>query len=191
MATTKKLWKTLSADYAIKTEHLRIRRETVQLPKGEIYDDYFINETPGWVGIFCLTNQNTVILNRQYKHGIGECVLELPAGAIDANESPETSARRELFEETGYEADTFEHLGSFIIDPTYSEGRMQLFYCEDASRARGTRPRDPREDIRNRFVSMPQLVSLLRSNKINVLGHVAAIYTVLDKKFRMLRPAGR
>jgi ADP-ribose pyrophosphatase len=185
MAAKQTPWKTVAKRYAIDSKYLRIRQETVQLPTGEIYDDYFINESPGWVCVFCLTRQGTVILNRQYKHGIGEYVLELPAGAREESESAEECARRELLEETGYEAPQFEHVVSLIVDPTFSEGRMHLFFCRDATPG-GRRSRDPRERIKNRFVSVSELVALLRAGKINVLGHVAAIYTVLDRKMSLL-----
>ncbi len=180
MTAKRRPWKTLAKDYPIDSRYLRIRRETVQLPTGEIYPEYFINESLGWVCIFCLTRQGTVVLNRQYKHGIGEYVLELPAGGREPGEPAEVSARRELREETGYEAARFEHLGSLIVDPTFSEARMELFFCRDAVPV-GGRARDPREKIRNRLVSLDELVRLVRTGRINVIGHVAAIYTVLDK----------
>jgi len=185
MKKEEKLWKTLHSSYAISSNYLKIRRETVQLPTGQIYNDYFINETAGWVAIFCVTHENKIILNRQYKHGIGEYVLELPAGAIDPNEHPEVSARRELLEETGYEARNFEYLGAYIIDPTFSEGYMHLFFCDEAVPT-GGKSNDPRENIANRFVSIDELVRLLRSLEINVIGHVAAIYTVLDRKYSLV-----
>lgn len=177
----RKAWKTLSEKRVIDSPHLRIRDEVVQLPGGEVLDHYFINESMGWSCIFCVTVEGRVILNRQYKHGIGRRVLELPAGMIEPEETPLDCARRELCEETGYLADHFEHVRSFIIDPSGNTGMMHLFCCENARPAR-QKNNDPQEPIVNQHVAIDTLMDLVLNGEINVLGHVAAIYTMLLRK---------
>jgi len=171
-------WKVLATDYPVASPQFRLRREIVRAP-GEAHDrEYFIHESAGWVCVFCVTGAQTVVLNRQYKHGIRRYVLELPAGTLERGEDPLACAERELREETGYVADRFEYLGAFIIDPSGSEGIMHLFFCKGARRV-GRKKRDPAEVIINRLVRVPTLLKLLRDRRINVVGHVAAIYTVL------------
>jgi 8-oxo-dGTP pyrophosphatase MutT (NUDIX family) len=175
-----KPWKTVSAEHIVDTPHFRLRRDTVKLPTGEVFS-YYINESRGWVGIFCVTARGKVILNRQYKHGIGKYVLELPAGALEPGESPLDCAKRELLEESGYVAEKHELIRSFVIDPSASAGIMHLVYCENARR-QGPKKVDPTERIRNRQVTLHELIGAVRAGRIDVLGHVAAIYTILDKK---------
>src|SRR5579872_3649919 len=107
------LWRVTASHYVIDTPHLRLREDTVELPDGTIVERYFVRESRGFVVIFALTPDRRVVLVRQYKHGIGRVVLELPAGAIDPGETPMETARRELSEETGYEADSMEQVRSF------------------------------------------------------------------------------
>ena len=96
-----KKWEILKSKRIIDNKYLKVRQDTVRLPDGTIYNDYYVREEKGWSAIFCLTEDGKVVLNRQYKHGIGEIVLELPAGRIEEGESPEESIKRELEEETG------------------------------------------------------------------------------------------
>ena len=81
---------------------LKIYKEAVELPNGEILHEYYILDRPGWVAIWCEVDEGEVVLTRQYKHGIGKTVMELPAGSIEKGETPLDCAMRELLEETGY-----------------------------------------------------------------------------------------
>lgn len=68
------------------------------------------------VMILAITEDDEIIILRQYRPAIGDYLYELPAGMIDENEDIETAARRELFEETGLKAKTYE----MILKPSYS-----------------------------------------------------------------------
>jgi nudix-type nucleoside diphosphatase (YffH/AdpP family) len=79
------------------------------------------------------TDSNTFLFTRQYRLGAVDqenpYVIEIPAGVIDKNEDPETCARREVLEETGYLTDSIEKIGSFYASPGYSTEKINLFYC--------------------------------------------------------------
>ena len=79
-------------------------------------------------------SQGRVLLVRQYRHAVGEELLELPAGGIEPGESPEAAARRELQEETGFAADDLTPLGRFWMSPGFLREEMHAFL------ARGLRP---------------------------------------------------
>jgi ADP-ribose pyrophosphatase len=120
------------------------------------------------------------VLVRQYKHGIAEEVLELPAGAIDPGESPSAAALRELSEETGYGVEgELSPVRTFIIDPTNSNGRFTLFFGRDATPSRAQDP-DPTEEISVELVPLASLLGLVRDGSINVAPQVGSIYTMLD-----------
>lgn len=96
-------WSVLKSDTVYDTgRHLRIVRQTVGLPEGQIVDDYYRIDLPSFTAVYAFTEKDEVLLLRQYKHGVGKVCLTLPGGQIDAGEDPEFSARRELLEETGY-----------------------------------------------------------------------------------------
>jgi len=177
-------WRTLHSDYVVDTPFLRLRRDRIQLPDGTIIEDYYVRESHGFTIVFAMTPDDRVVLVHQYKHGIGEYVLELPAGAIDPNEDPLVCAERELAEETGYVSDKpLELVRTFITDPTNSDSRFHLFLARDCE-VRVAQEFDATEDIRVELVTLPELRVMVRDGRINVNSHVASIYTVLDS----LRP---
>ena len=176
-----KKWETISSYYALDNKFMKIRRECVRLPDGTIYDEYYVNEEIGWVAIFCITNNGQVVLNKQYKHGIRQVVLELPAGNIEIDDSsPKVAAVRELEEETGYISDEWEEVTRFIIDPTKSTGYLYIFLARNARRSVKQKI-DIKEIINVELVPINQVIRKVRNSEISVQGHVASIYYVLDK----------
>ena len=71
---------------------------------------------PDYAAILALTPENRVLIVRQYRPAVERYMLELPSGLVDPGETPEETARRELLEETGYEAESLEVLGSMFPD---------------------------------------------------------------------------
>jgi ADP-ribose pyrophosphatase len=178
-------WKILNSEVVIDTPHLRLRRDRLETSAGTIVEGYHVRETRGFVIVFALTPDDDVVLVRQYKHGIGEVVLELPAGMIDPGEEPAEAALRELGEETGYApAGRLELIGSFVVDPTSSNGRFSLFLAHDATKSR-EQELDATEEIVVDLVPLRSLIGLVHDGSINVASHIGAIYTVLDKLGRL------
>jgi 8-oxo-dGTP pyrophosphatase MutT (NUDIX family) len=126
-------WRILNSDYRIQTKFLRLRADRVELPSGVVVEDYFVRESRGFCIVFAITPEENVLFVRQYKHGAGVIVTELPAGMIDEDETPPTCAARELAEETGYTGSAPEHVRTFLTDPTNATGRFHLFIVRDAA----------------------------------------------------------
>jgi ADP-ribose pyrophosphatase len=178
-------WHIVASKIVIETPHLRLRRDEIELPSGKRIGDYYVRESRGFTIVFALTPDERVVLVRQYKHGVGQHVLELPAGAIDAGESPETCAARELAEETGYVAPAaLEHVGSFIFDPTSSTTRYHLYLARDARPLVPT-SFDETEDIDVELATLGDLRRYVRDGTIDVGIHIASIYSVLDRLERL------
>jgi 8-oxo-dGTP pyrophosphatase MutT (NUDIX family) len=175
----KSRWRVLSSAYPISTKFLRLRSDVIELPNGTIIENYYIRETRGFTIIFALTSDRRVLLVRQYKHGAGRTVLELPAGAIDEGETPSECARRELAEETGHVGDEPELVGTFLADPTNSNGSFHVYLIRN-SELRGAQSLDITEDILVETASLIELRALVRSGAIDVGSHVASIYATLD-----------
>jgi ADP-ribose pyrophosphatase len=184
--TARRRWRVLRSEYVVDTRYLRLRRDCIELPSGAQIDDYFVRESRGFAVVFAMTRDDRVVLVRQYKHGIGEGVLELPAGAIDEGETPLGCARRELAEETGFIAGPagLELVKTFITDPTNSDSRFHLFLATGARQLAEQRP-DPTEEISVEFATLAELRRFVLDGTIDVSSHVASIYFMLDRLGRL------
>jgi ADP-ribose pyrophosphatase len=92
----------------------KILRRTFRLPDGRV-DDFEIKHEPQVVCILALTEEHQVILARQFRPGPEQILLELPGGCIEASETPQQAAERELLEETGYRG-TLQFVGASLDD---------------------------------------------------------------------------
>jgi ADP-ribose pyrophosphatase len=109
--------------------------ENITLPNG-VNIDLEIVRHPGASAIVPLNGKGEVVMLRQYRHAIGGALWEIPAGTMDEDDaSPLACARRELVEETGFSAATWDTLGELTPVPGYSDERIHLFLARDLSPA--------------------------------------------------------
>ena len=171
-------WRILSSEYRISTPFLRLRSDRVELPSGVVVDEYFVRESRGFSVVFALTPEHDVLLVRQYKHGVGEIVTELPAGMIDEDETPEACAVRELAEETGYTGSAPEFVRTFLADPTNATSRVDRFVVRDAVRTREQDP-DVTEDIEVDLAAIEEVRAMALDGRIPAGSQVAAVLVAL------------
>lgn len=88
-------------------------------------------EHSGGVAIAALTNDNELVLIRQFRKPAEQVILEIPAGKIEKGEMPEATAARELKEETGYTAAKMTHIFTFYSSPGYSSEKIHLYLAEE------------------------------------------------------------
>lgn len=110
---------------------IRVYVDRVRLPGGKIVDDYYRIDLPEYAMIYALGRDGKVLLERIYKHAIGEISFVLPTGCIEKDEQPVETAKRELLEETGYRANKWTYIGSFVVDGNKGSGKGYFFIAED------------------------------------------------------------
>ena len=103
-----------------------IRQDQVRLPDGKLAK-WDIIDHPAAVTILPIDEAGLIWFIRQYRHPAGKELLELPAGVLEADESPEMGAQREIREEIGMSADELEQIGGFYLAPGYSTEYMHVF----------------------------------------------------------------
>lgn len=107
-----------------------VRQDQVRLPNGTLTTLEIIDH-PGAVVLVPVDSDENVWLIKQYRHAVGIELLELPAGVSESGEAMEDSARRELREEIGMQADSLRLLGEFFIAPGYSTENLYIYLATD------------------------------------------------------------
>jgi ADP-ribose pyrophosphatase len=112
--------------------------DRVRLPHGP-HADMEVVRHPTSVVVIPIDADERIVLVRQYRYAVDQWLWELPAGSVDAGESPETAAARECAEETGRKPGTLEHLGAFYPSPGFCDELMIFFRLSDLA---ATSPED-------------------------------------------------
>lgn len=100
-------WETLDSSIDYHCPGFSVRRDEVRLPDGTETSYHYVDESPAVV-ILPLTADGNVVVIEEWRQAVGAKNRGLPAGSIESNEEPRAAARRELREETGYEASELE-----------------------------------------------------------------------------------
>jgi ADP-ribose pyrophosphatase len=109
---------------------LRVFEDTALLPDGTTGRREYIHH-PGAVIMLALLDDETVLIERQFRYPLRRHFYELPAGKIDPGEEPLATAKRELVEECGYEAGSWQHLTTLHPCIGYSDERIELYLARD------------------------------------------------------------
>ena len=113
---------------------LKINRDRVRLPDGkESQREYVVH--PGAVAIIAILPDGRVVMERQFRYPHHRTFIEFPAGKIDPGEEPLATARRELKEETGYEAAEWQHLTTIHPLIAYSDEKIEMFVARKLTRS--------------------------------------------------------
>ncbi len=154
-------------------------------PRNQIDLEAVVLHAKDTVNIVALTGEGDLLLVEQFRFGIDDNLLELPAGLIDGDEDPAVAARRELLEETGYMADTWTALGWSYLNPAYVDNRCFHFLAEGAVKAQEPLPQDSTEHLRLRVIPRAEISGFLAQNGIVDAVGLAA----MAKVFPPSRPA--
>ena len=148
-------------DYRI----FRTRSDTRVSPRTGKEHEFYVLESPDWVNIVAVTDNDEIVLINQFRHGISSSVLEIPGGMIDEGEAPILSAERELLEETGYAANEFIEIGRVHPNPALFDNLCYTFLAKSAKKIRepefeGT------EDIETILYPASDIKKLIQSGEI-------------------------
>lgn len=158
-------WKTLSSEYLYRRPWLTARRDVVELPNGQVHDEYYILEYPTWVNIIAITEEGKYVMVRQYRHGLGDIFTELCAGVVEDGEEPLAGARRELEEETGYTGGRWSLQCVLCPNPSCNTNLNYCFLAEGVRKTSGQHL-DRTEDIEVLLLDREEVWQMLVDDKI-------------------------
>ncbi len=153
-----------------------VERHVVELPDGTIVDDYFISPLGDVVMVLPVTCDNEFVLVRQYKHAIGEIVIELPAGFQQAGKSLEETAVAELEEECGIKTavSSLIFFGKVANNPTKTTHVTYCYLVRDAE-FNSVQNLEPTEEIELLTVTPQQALTMIKNGDIWVGDSIVTI----------------
>jgi len=174
-------WKILSSEYLFNDLWFKVRKDICEAPSGKIIDPYYVYEFPEWATAFALTEDNRVLMVRQYRHPVGKVIIELPGGCVDDTDKDlQTAIARELLEETGYSFTSYESLGKISPNPSTNTNWMHMFLARGGKKV-SEQKLDHNEEIIVELYSIDELKSMVKKNEIVQSMHVTCILYAFER----------
>lgn len=172
-------WKTLSRRTVLEQgKFLSVENHSVQLPDGQVIDDWPWIITPDYINVLVVTQAEEFLCFRQTKYAVDGTTLAPVGGYLEPNEDPLTAAQRELLEETGYKAADWTYLGGYAVDGNRGVGTAHLFLARDARRE-AEPDADDLEEQELIFLSHSALEAALMAGEFKVLPWAALVALAL------------
>ncbi len=174
-------WNKKSSEYLLKTKYLKVRQDCVELSNGIVLDDYFIVEKNNVSLIVAIDENQNVILKKEYRYPIDRDLIELPGGTFELNETdPLSVAKRELLEETGYQAEEWELLCTNYDYPTKDVNQVNIYLAKNIKMV-AEQKLDITEDIEFKLIPLKDAIEMCMKNDICVNGSLAGLLMTARK----------
>ncbi|RDJ20998.1 NUDIX hydrolase [Bosea caraganae] len=179
-------WQVTSSQTLLKDRWIDLRADRCVTAAGTVIEPYYVLGYPDWVHVVALTDADELVLVRQYRHGAGAMVLELPGGCADAADADmEAAARRELLEETGFGAAEVRHVTTLFPNPATQSNRLHIMLATGLRRE-AAQSLDPGEDgLTIELLPLAEVLAGLQNGLIGQAMHVAGLLLGLAKAGRL------
>ncbi len=154
----------ISSMYIYTGRVVTLRIDEIRENDGTLGKREIIEHKPAVVILAYDAVRDDLLFIEQFRDATGQSLLEVPAGLVDGQEAAEQTARRELLEETGYEAESWRQLGEYYTSPGFTDEKHYLFLAENLRQVSGVQ--DTNEISRLRHISRAEAMSLVESGGI-------------------------
>ena len=176
-------WQTLSTRSVFGNRWVKVQIDEVALPDGRRYE--YTRLEPGGIGVAVIgfNDRGEVLLEREYRHGIGAVIWQLPGGLASVGEDLQAAGLRELMEETGHgpervSPETVRYLGMIWDNPALGPAQSHMYAAWGLTEMRDAR-RDPAEFVTLHWKPTSWLREAVRSGEIQDRVVVAAVALLL------------
>jgi ADP-ribose pyrophosphatase len=168
---------TLSSKRIFEGRAINLRVDTVRTVDGRTSTREIV-EHPPCIVVIAIDADGRILLERQYRQGPGKELLEIPAGGIDAGETPDEAVVREMQEETGYRPQKMTRLCGFYSSPGFCDEYLHLFLAEDLVPGRLHAEDTPGIEVVP--VAVAEVSDLIASGKIEDSKSIAGLLYYLE-----------
>ncbi len=153
---------------------MRIFMQDLRLPSGKIVHNFGRIQLSDFIVVFAQTKGGKIIVERQYKQGVGFVSLMFPAGIIEPGEEALEAAQRELLEETGYQSGHWQSMGSYVSNGNYGCGTAHFFLATGAEKVTEADSGDL-EDMEILFLTEDEVLEALADGRVTTVGAATVI----------------
>lgn len=153
--------------------------DDLELPDGRRFELAMLRH-PGASAVVPFIDGDTILMLRQYRYAAGGTIWEIPAGKLDAGESPEVCASRELEEETGYRSERIEPLGKIHTTPGFTDEVIHLYAAYDLEE--GKRALDPHETLETERMPFERALRMATSGEITDAKTLCALFLAAQQR---------
>lgn len=171
-----KPWQIIESKLAGDFRIFKLREERKISPRTGREHDVYVIDSANWVNVIAATPDDQLVMIEQFRHGSNTVELEIPGGIIDAKDaSPVAAGIRELREETGYEGDDAQIIGTIYPNPAIMSNTCYTAFVRNCQ-LRHPVEWDHGEDIVTRLVPIADVPKLVASGQIRHSLVVVALY---------------
>lgn len=171
-----KPWKTRGSKELYSSGVFRLKVDECELPDGRIMPRYYVIEFPDWANVVPITGAGEIVLVEQFRYASQETTLEIPGGSTDPEDRDVLSAvRRELLEETGFEANEMKLIGRHRPNPAMQNNTMHTYLGLGCRKTADPTP-DPYEDLRVVLKPISEVYQMILDGRI---GHSIVVASLL------------
>lgn len=173
-------WKTRARRTLLEhSRYLTVESHTIELPDGRVIDDWPWVITPDYINVVAVTADGLYLVFRQTKYAIEGTSLAPVGGYLEPGEDPLAAAKRELREETGYEAPDWTSLGQYAADGNRGSGTAYLYLACGAREVAAIHA-DDLEQQELLSLTRAEIEAALSAGEFKVLGWAAVVALALQ-----------
>lgn len=175
MASEKRRWQLLKKKFIGNFRVFNLNIHTMRSTRSGIEGDFTVLDCPNACNVIAVTEDQQLVLVRQFRFGLNRETLEFPAGMVEAGEDPLLAAQRELLEETGFGEGTWMYLGETVFNAAFQNNVIHSFFA-DGVRLVDIQKLDHDEDIDVVLYPFEDLPHLVEEEQMNHAVMLSALY---------------